>query len=119
MGVGRQNGWLLKVFGMHARQAFGHHAYQVGSSLAEKGGWRDVDVRMILPDDEYAAYFGDPFTKDHNTSRLMMWDLAWTALGHRMTKLPIDFQFQPWTRANDEFDGVRSALFILTSDLSP
>jgi hypothetical protein len=44
MGVGQPGSHLLKLFGMHVRQGFGHVAYQVGSSLTEKRGWRDVDV---------------------------------------------------------------------------
>lgn len=117
MGVGRQDGWQLSVFGAHISQAFGHTPYQVGSSLTQKGGWRDVDVRLILPDDEYEEFFGDPFTKQHNGPRLMMWDLAWTMLGRELTKLPIDFQFQQQTLANEEHSGVRSALIITSSDL--
>jgi hypothetical protein len=39
---------------------FGHNPYHVGSSLRAtltgKGEWRDVDVRLILPDDEFACY---------------------------------------------------------------
>jgi hypothetical protein len=117
MGVGRQQGWLLRLFGAHVSQAFGHTPYQVGSSLTEKRGWRDVDVRLILPDDEYEGFFGDPFTPDHRAPRLHMWDLAWTTLGRDLTKLPIDFQFQQQTLANEQFDGVRSALLITSTEL--
>lgn len=119
MGVGQPDSYLLKLFGMEVRQAFGQTAYQVGSSLTQKRGWRDVDVRLILDDDEYTAYFGDPLTKDHNGLRLMSWNLAWSMLGRHMTRLPIDFQFQSLTLANEEFGGVRSALIIVSSDLRP
>ena len=62
MGVGMPYILKLQEFGGHLRRAFdGHMAYHVGSSLREKHGWRDVDVRLIIPDDEYAAMgFGDP-----------------------------------------------------------
>jgi hypothetical protein len=75
-------------------RGFGHTPYQVGSSLTQKRGWKDVDVRLILPDDEYATYFNDPFTPAHEGLRLMSWNLAWTMLGRYMTRLPIDFQIQ-------------------------
>lgn len=118
MGIGREGCWLLRLFGAHVYQAFDEWPYQVGSSLTEKRGWRDVDVRLILSDADYKGYFGDPYTPGHDGARLLMWDLAWSALGQKMTKLPIDFQFQQQTLANDEFPGVRSALFITTDDLA-
>jgi hypothetical protein len=117
MGVGRQEGWLLRIFGAHVKQGFGHVAYQVGSSLIEKRGFRDVDVRLILPDDEYESFFGDPLTPAHQAPKVMMWDLAWTMLGRKLTKLPIDFQFQQQTLANENFPGVRSALILLSSEM--
>lgn len=117
MGVGPHEGHLLKLFGMEVRQGFGHTAYQVGSSLTQKGGWRDVDVRAILPDEEYAVFFGDPQTPEHYQPRLMSWNLAWTMLGRKMTGLPIDFQIQQQTLANTEHDGVRSALIIVSDEM--
>jgi hypothetical protein len=117
MGVGPQAGWLLKLFGAHVHQAFGHTAYHVGSSLTEKRGWRDVDVRLMLPDDEYAAYFGDWQTPEYNGSKRLMWNFAWSSLGKQMTGLPIDFQFDPLTLANENHDGPRSALIVLGSEL--
>lgn len=118
MGVGPHEGHLLALFGEEVRRGFGHTCYQVGSSLTQKSGWRDVDVRLLLPDDEYAIYFDDPSAPAHRSLRLMSWNLAWTMLGRKLTGLPIDFQIQQRTLANDEFDGVRSALRIISSDLS-
>lgn len=117
MGVGRPECYLLKLFGAHVDQAFGHVPYHVGSSLTEKRGWRDVDVRLLLPDDEYTAYFGDPATPEHDGPRRMVWELAWSTLGRKMTGLPIDFQIQAQTLANEEFDGPRSALLLRASEL--
>ena len=37
-------------------EAFGHHVYLVGSSLARRDH-RDVDVRCILPDEEFDRLF--------------------------------------------------------------
>lgn len=116
MGVGPHEGHLLKLFGAHVYQGFGHTAYQVGSSLTQKSGWRDVDVRLLLPDDEYAGYFGDPLAPGHRSLRLVAWNLAWTMLGRRLTGLPVDFQIQQQTLANAEHDGVRSALHLIPSE---
>lgn len=115
-GVGRQSGWDLRIFGAYVTQAFDNMPYQVGSSLDPERKWRDVDVRLILPDDEYQAFFGDPMTPAHNAPKLMMWDYAWSALGHKVTRLPIDFQFQQQTLANEQFSGPRSALLVMDDE---
>lgn len=111
---------MLRVFGAHVDQAFGHVPYHVGSSLVLDGGkgrrWRDVDVRLILPDDEFEGYFGPAFSGPWDAPKLMMWNLAWTALGKQLTGLPIDFQIQPELEAAYE-KGPRSALVITADDL--
>lgn len=43
----------LDLFGDQVFMAFGHIPYLVGSAATQKTGWRDVDVRLILPDDEW------------------------------------------------------------------
>ena len=48
--------WLNK-FGTIVTDAFGQVPYQVGSSLHTKA-WRDVDVRLIMPDAEFDRWFG-------------------------------------------------------------
>jgi hypothetical protein len=54
MSVGMPAGiWLVK-FGVIVADYFGHIPYHVGSSLKTKQ-WRDVDVRLILPDEEFNA----------------------------------------------------------------
>lgn len=100
--------WLVK-FGTIVRDYFGHVAYQVGSSLHTKG-WRDVDVRLMLPDDEFAARFGDLHRSAETDPRLSAVTLAFCALGKAMTGLPIDFQIQPQSWANKHYPGPRSAL---------
>lgn len=97
--------WLGK-FGMIVADYFGHVPYQVGSSLSSKE-WRDVDVRLILPDEEYAELFGEP--RNYTNSKVAAITLAFCALGRDMTGLPIDFQIQPQSYAN-EYPGPRSAL---------
>jgi hypothetical protein len=88
----------LEEFGSHIWFAFGEPAYHVGSSFMEKSGWRDVDVRLILSDDEYEAQgFGDPNYANENGKWVAL-VLAFSALGREMTGLPIDFQIQQATR---------------------
>lgn len=100
--------WLNK-FGLIVADYFGHTPYQVGSSLWRKD-WRDVDVRLILPDDEFARRFGSVHAS-YADPVLASVTLAFNALGQQMTGLPIDFQIQTMTHANGEYgDQSRSAL---------
>lgn len=103
---------LLTKFGAILRDYFGHTAYHVGSSVTSKQ-WRDVDVRLLLPDDEFTEQFGDNRSAETNP-KLAAITLAFAVLGRQMTGLPIDFQIQPVTWANEKFsqrDGnIRSAL---------
>lgn len=92
--------------------AFGWGVFQVGSSL-QRGNYRDVDVRCMLDDDEYAHLFsGKP-------ARLRVLNAAVTLWLGRATGLPIDFQFQDTTAANAEFGGPRSALGVTPSKPHP
>jgi hypothetical protein len=113
MGVGMPAILYLQDFGEHIRRAFGHIPYHVGSSLLEKAGWRDVDVRVMLPDDEYAALqLGDP-DRTHDNPKWVSTVLAWSAFGKALTGLPIDFQIQQLTHANAKNPGPRSALYSI------
>jgi hypothetical protein len=102
--------WLVK-FGVIVRDYFGHVPYHVGSSLKSKV-WRDVDVRLILPDDEFTERFGINQSSETN-AKLSAVTLAFATLGEKMTGLPIDFQIQTQTHANDKYPGWRSALIEL------
>ncbi|SHN20580.1 hypothetical protein [Cryptosporangium aurantiacum] len=101
-------GNLVHEFGTIVADYFGHIPYQVGSSITSKD-WRDVDVRLILPDDEFAAMFGEIQSAEVNV-KLAAVSLAFAALGQAMTGLPIDFQIQPQTHANEKHPGRRNAL---------
>lgn len=115
MGVGMPANLLLHEFGSQVWHAFGHPPYHVGSSLTSKQ-WRDVDVRLILPDDEYEAMgLGKPGMPSFNGKWVALC-LAFSALGKQMTGLPIDFQIQQQTRANEEYaraDHPRSGLGVV------
>jgi len=114
MGVGMPFGLYLQQFGDHVRSAFdGDVAYHVGSSLENKDGWRDVDVRLIVDDEKYAAMdLGDPKQQHHN-KKWVSTCLAWSAFGKALTGLPIDFQIQQRSYANEKYPHKRSALFVV------
>lgn len=87
-------------------RAFGS-TYLVGT--AQTGGeYRDVDVRTILPDEEFDALFGAP---DRNGD--LLWSLICTAIGRMLaaqTGLPIDYQIQRMTQANAKYRGQRNPI---------
>lgn len=119
MGVGMPAGLKLQDFGSVLWGVFGGPAYHVGSSVTEKL-WRDVDVRVILSDEDYASMgFGDP-KHAHLSEKWIGYCLAFSALGKEMTGLPIDFQIQQQTQANTEFEaGVRSAIGVVPLRRTP
>ena len=95
---------LLRDWGRHLYAAFHfeHSPYHVGSSLV-RPNWRDVDVRVMVPDDVYAqmeALF--------DMRRL---NLALSLWGQKATGLPIDCQVQSISEGNGKYgDQRRSAL---------
>jgi len=118
MSVGWPACTKLHEFGSQIWSAFGQPPYQVGSSLDSSGGarrdWFDVDVRLILSDDEYEALgLGDPKYPQQSAKWVSLcW--AYSELGKAMTGLPIDFQIQQQTLANEEFKAQpRSALGVV------
>ncbi len=79
--------------------------YLVGSmGIGGVGTGRDVDVRLILDDEEFDAIFGT------NRKR---WELLSVAIGdylRQRTGLPVDFQIQRQTEANELHDKPRNPL---------
>lgn len=117
MSVGMPAGIWLSKFGAIVADYFGETPYHVGSSLASKT-WRDVDVRLILSDDEFARRFGANPSAETNP-RLAAITLAFAALGTQMTGLPIDFQIQAMSHANQRYPGPRSALIEIREPAAP
>lgn len=113
-GIGMPAALMLDDFGAVVWDAFGEPAYHVGSSLMGKR-WRDVDVRLMLDDEQYEAMgLGDP-QRTHANPKWVALVRAFSALGREMTGLPIDFQIQQTSRANEQFgNGARSALGCYT-----
>lgn len=95
----------------------GFGCYLVGSSL-ERRDYRDVDVRFIMGDDAFDRMFRVE-AKDADNGRAgwlnPYWSLLCVALSEWLSKesgLPVDFQIQRQTQANEQHDGMRSALGI-------
>lgn len=93
-------------------EAYGHHLYLVGSAL-KKRDFRDVDLRLILPDAQFDALFPGMTGGWWLDAR---WSLMCSSISLWLTRrsaLPIDFQIQRQSDANrDEPDGQRSAIGI-------
>ena len=90
----------------------GYGCYLVGSCI-ERPDWRDVDVRFIMPDDRFAVLFpkaGQCWEQDAR------WLLLTVAISERLSKvtgLPIDFQIQPQTHANERHKGPRHSIGLV------
>lgn len=94
------------------REAFGFGSTFLVGSVMQRRDFRDVDIRVILDDDEFDAVFG---------TRKALWSVfcyAVTAWLRAETGLPIDFQVQRFTEANEQHSGQgypRSALGLRTT----
>lgn len=84
------------------RKAFGHPPYLVGSAgpanlvATSPGTYRDVDVRLMLDDGEFAAVCP-------TRARWELLCLAVSAYLREWTGLPIDFQVQRTQEANERY----------------
>ena len=110
--VGAPACFLLELACKPLNEAFGGFGcYVVGSAL-ERPDWRDVDVRFILEDAEFDKLF--PGTLKNGTWEFdPRWLILTTAIAAHLAKasgLPIDFQFQPQTHANERHKGPRNAV---------
>lgn len=110
IGVGMPAALHLDAFGREIDAAFGHLPYLVGTAAVGKQ-WRDVDVRLILPDDDFDALF-PPVEQGQPDGRWGLLCAALSELARQRTGLPVDFQIQRMTYANDRYPGVRLALGI-------
>lgn len=111
IGVGMPAALHLEAFGREIDDAFGHLPYLVGSAAVSKT-WRDVDVRLILPDDEFDALFPAHTIPARLDGRWGLMCAAISELARQRTGLPVDFQIQRASTANDRYPGPRHALGI-------
>lgn len=112
--IGAPACFALELAMVQVNAAFGVDAsYVVGSAL-ERQDWRDVDVRLLLDDAQFAREFPDAHL-DH-WEHDVKWLVVTTAIAgwlSKVTGLPVDFQIQPQTRANARHSGRRNAVGLL------
>jgi hypothetical protein len=101
----------LDAFAREILAAFGHRPYLVGTAATSKT-WRDVDVRLMLPDDEFEAMFPMHRKPDRHDGRWALMCAAISELAKARTGLPVDFQIQSMSWANKRYDGIRVPLGI-------
>lgn len=90
----------------------GFGCYLVGSAL-QRPDWRDIDVRYIMTDEEFAAEFPAVNMAAHNWEFDPKWILLTTGIAVYLSNasgLPVDFQFQPQSHANERHKGPRNPL---------
>ena len=80
-------------------RAFGNPPYLVGTAgVGGADAYRDVDVRLMLDDDEFAATCP-------TRARWELLCLALSAYLSERTGLPVDFQIQRVREANERYGG--------------
>lgn len=92
---------------MLVTEGMGKHAYLVGSAT-ERADFRDVDVRLILEDEEFDRRFGSGDGADE-----AFWGLFCLAVSSYLSTvsgLPVDFQVQRMTEANQKFAKPRNPI---------
>lgn len=86
--------------------------YVVGSVL-KRPDWRDVDIRMMMSDEVFQAEFPDVDITSGAWEHDPKWLLLTTCISKFLSSasgLPVDFQFQPMTHANQHHRGVRNPI---------
>ena len=86
-------------------KAWGFGTYLVGTAVGD-GPYRDVDVRLILDDDEFDRLFGS----ENGRQVWAVMSEAIATLLREQTGLPVDFQIQRRTEANEKHYGLRYPL---------
>lgn len=80
-------------------------SYLVGSATRGKG-WRDVDVRIMMPDARYLELFQEDGLGNQRCNAL--WSLVCSAISAQLshsTGLPVDFQIQSQSLADRLYSG--------------
>lgn len=77
-------------------EVFDHHTTYLVGSVLQRPDFRDVDLRCILPDAVFDRWWTNPLKVRYVNRAISTW-------GQRETGLPIDFQVQRQTTANEQF----------------
>lgn len=109
--VGAPACFALEQCCQHINAAFGDYGcYLVGSAL-ERPDWRDVDIRFIMADEKFLELFPDAADRCwEQDPRWLLFTVSISEWLSKVTGLPVDFQIQPQTHANEHHKGPRNAL---------
>lgn len=119
--IGAPACFKLELACQHLTRAFGECCYIVGS-VTERSDWRDVDIVMILDDDDFQRQFPDTNAQGQAWEFDPKWLLMSVAISDWLssqTGLPVDFKFQPRTRANATHKGKRFAIGLSFEKCDP
>lgn len=97
----------------HINAALGEWGCYLVGSCIERPDWRDVDVRFIMDDAEFEKLF--PSSNVHSAlwefdPRWLLFNVSITEWLRSQTGLPVDFQIQPQTFANERHNKWRNAI---------
>jgi hypothetical protein len=109
--VGAPAIFALELACQHITAAFGSFGCYVVGSAIERADWRDVDVRLILADEEFARLFPDAVMPCwEQDERWLLLTVSISLWLKQQTGLPVDFQIQPQTHANERHKGQRHSI---------
>ena len=102
-GTGMPGTIYLDLFGHWLREAWPEAtAVHVGSSAVSKQ-WRDVDIRLIMPDEQFNDLFPGYNGHHQNDTKWALLSAAIAELGRKLTGFPVDFQFQRRSDASHRY----------------
>lgn len=119
--IGAPACFKLELACQHLARAFGENCYIVGS-VTKRADWRDVDVVMILKDEDFQREFPDTSAQGTSWEFDPKWLVMTVALSDWLsaqTGLPVDFKFQPRTKANATHKGRRFAIGLSFEKYQP
>lgn len=90
-------------------EAFNCTACYIVGSVLERSDWRDVDVRMIMDDEDFDKEFPDAGRHWEHDAKWLLLTVSISEWLSKQSGLPIDFQFQSMTHANNQHKGRREA----------